>query len=280
MAIVLALGTCLAWGISDYIAGTKARKLAVLTMGIGSNSAGLLLLIFLIIIRGEPLDPDRAFLPASAGGAMTALGILALYRALAIGPMTITAPIAATGAAVPVLVGALLGEAAAGAQWLGIAAALCGVIIASRPDEAVSVPDRSRGASGPTMALIAAGLLGGALVAVDRASESDALWTATLVHAAALLVVVSLVWVAGGSVRMSYPDLNTVLILGFLGAIGHAFFAWAASIGFVSVVGVVASLYPVITILLAQYLDREHVSRAQAAGVGLALAGVALIGAG
>jgi drug/metabolite transporter (DMT)-like permease len=278
MAIVLALGSCLAWGAADYIAGLEGRKLTVLTVALGSHCAGLVFMVFLVIARGEPLDPDQAFLPACAGGVFTAVGLLALYRALAIGPMTITAPIAATGAAVPVLAGVVIGEAAAGWQWVGVATAIVGVVLAARP----SGPAEKVSASlaGPAAALVAAVLLGASFVAIDRASESDVLWTATLVHFAGLAVLAAVFWVSGASVRLPFPDFHAVVALGILGALGQALFAGAASMGFVGVVGVLASLYPVTTVLLAQSFGRERVSRGQGWGVGLALLGVVLISAG
>jgi drug/metabolite transporter (DMT)-like permease len=278
MAIALALGSCLAWGLSDYIAGVEGRRLTVLTIALGSHCVGLLLLVLVIVARGGPLDPGAAFLPACAGGVFTAAGLLALYRALAIGPMTITAPISATGAAVPVVVGVVIGETAARSQWLGIALALAGVVLATRP---TASPDAggSPSLAGPALALAAAGLLGSALAAIDRASESDVLWTATLVHAAGLTFLGGVAWVSAASIRLPQADLPAVVAMGVLGAIGQAFFAWAASIGFVAIVGVLGSLYPITTVVLAQVLGRERVARVQAAGVALALVGVALISA-
>jgi drug/metabolite transporter (DMT)-like permease len=231
-----------------------------------------------VIARGVPLDPDRASLPACAGGVLTALGALALYRALAIGPMTITSPISATAAAVPVLGGVMIGETAAGWQWLGVFAALGGVVLAARPP--VLAKSKPASLSGPATALVSAVLLGSSFVVIDRASESDVLWTATLVQAAALAVLAAVCWVSGASVHLPFPDVHAVVALGILGAVGQAFFVWAASMGFVGVVGVLASLYPVTTVVLAQSLGRERVSRGQRLGVAMALLGVALTSAG
>jgi drug/metabolite transporter (DMT)-like permease len=278
MAIMLALGSCVAWGVSDYIAGLEGRRLTVLSVALGSNCAGLIFLVFLVILRGEPLDPDRSFLPACAGGALTATGILALYRALAIGPMTITSPISATAAAVPVLAGVAIGETAAGWQWLGVTAAIGGVVLAARPAQLAETVSRSL--SGPATALMAAVLLGSAFVVIDQASESDVLWTATMVHAAELATLAIVLWVSGASLDLPFPDIHAVAALGVLGAIGQAFFIWAASMGYVAIVGVLASLYPVTTVMLAQSIGRERVSRGQGSGVALALLGVVFISAG
>ena len=279
MAIVLALGTCLAWGTSDYIAGRQGRTLAPLTIAFGSNCVGLVLLTTVLVLRPATVGPGGALLPAALGGLLTALGLVALYRALAIGPMTLIAPISGTGAAVPVLFGLALGEAVAPWQWIGIALALVGVPLAATPTR--DVGDRPPAAmAGPAWSLLAAVALGGSLVAIDRASESDALWTATLVHASALVALGLGVALVGVEQHIPSVSVPPIFAVGILGATGHALFAWSASIGLVAVVAVLASLYPVTTVLLARALGGERVSRGQGVGVVLALTGVALISAG
>ena len=57
-------------------------------------------------------------------------------------------------------------------------------------------------------------------------------------------------------------------------------YAAATTRGLLSVVAVLASLYPVVIVVLARTVLSERVARPQLLGVAVALAGVALISAG
>ena len=68
--------------------------------------------------------------------------------------------------------------------------------------------------------------------------------------------------------------------IGILDTGGNVFFAAASAKGLVSVVSILASLYPVVTVLLARAVLHERVHRSQELGIVLALAGIVLISAG
>jgi drug/metabolite transporter (DMT)-like permease len=74
--------------------------------------------------------------------------------------------------------------------------------------------------------------------------------------------------------------MRALLAIGALDISANALFAAASTEGLVSLVAVLASLYPVVTILLARVVLGEHVRRVQQAGIASVLAGVALISAG
>src|SRR5581483_10084271 len=97
-----------------------------------SQTIGLTAVSAVVAIRGQgPPDAGR-LLAAAAGGIGGVVGLTAFYRALAIGTMSIVAPIAATGVCVPVLVGIAGGEHPAALKLAGIAVAVVGVALASR----------------------------------------------------------------------------------------------------------------------------------------------------
>ena len=73
---------------------------------------------------------------------------------------------------------------------------------------------------------------------------------------------------------------TAVLLVGVLDSGANTLYALATDHGLLSLVSVLSSLYPLTTVLLAQALLREHVSRHQKVGVIAALAGIALISAG
>ena len=216
-----------------------------------------------------------AALAGSAG--IVALG--AFYRALAIGTMSVVAPISATAAAVPVLVGLAEGERPGGLQIAGMAAALAGVILASREPVEEGCPPANRAAIG--LALVAAAGFGTFFVGIDRASATaEVPWVIVVQRccSVSLLVIATLV------VRPSLPrDGASLLVLAAVGLLdlgANGLYALATTHGLLSVVSVLGSLYPAVTVVLARFVLAERIARVQEVGVVLALAGVIAISAG
>jgi drug/metabolite transporter (DMT)-like permease len=193
--------------------------------------------------------------------------------------MSVISPISASGAAIlTVIVGIAIGERPQSLQIVGMAAAFAGVMLATRS------PDRGRRAtSGRVLGLatIAALGFGGFYVGMNAAvDDANPLWAllAARTSAGALLVIVLL------SVRPRLgavpTDLPSLALIGLLDVAANACFTLGTETGLLSVVSVLASLYPVATVLLARALLGERLVAVQAAGVTVALAGVALISAG
>jgi drug/metabolite transporter (DMT)-like permease len=216
-----------------------------------------------------------AALAGSAG--IVALG--AFYRALAIGTMSVVAPISATAAAVPVLVGLAEGERPGGLQVAGMAAALAGVILASREPVEEGCPPANRAAIG--LALVAAAGFGTFFVGIDRASATaEVPWVIVVQRCCS----VSLLLIATLVVRPSLPrDGASLLVLAAVGLLdlgANGLYALATTHGLLSVVSVLGSLYPAVTVVLARFVLAERIARVQEVGVVLALAGVVAISAG
>jgi drug/metabolite transporter (DMT)-like permease len=216
-----------------------------------------------------------AALAGSAG--IVALG--AFYRALAIGTMSVVAPISATAAAVPVLVGLAEGERPGGLQIAGMVAALAGVILASREPVEEGCPPANRAAIG--LALVAAAGFGTFFVGIDRASATaEVPWVIVVQRCCSLTLLV----IAALAVRPSLPrDGASLLVLGAVGLLdlgANGLYALATTKGLLSVVSVLGSLYPAVTVVLARFVLAERIARVQEVGVVLALAGVVAISAG
>jgi drug/metabolite transporter (DMT)-like permease len=69
----------------------------------------------------------------------------------------------------------------------------------------------------------------------------------------------------------------SLFLVGVLDVSADVFFAFATTIGLLSIVSILSSLYPVATVILARIVLNERMARLQQAGIGLALAGVLLI---
>jgi drug/metabolite transporter (DMT)-like permease len=279
VAVLLALAASVSWGLSDFVAGVRSRSLPVLAVLAVSMPAGLLAIGAVVAVRAEA-PPDMATsLSAAGAGVAATVGIAALYRAMAVGAIAVVAPLSTTGAAIPVVVGLARGERPGALQYVGIALALAGVALAAREAEERAAPGR-RVAAGVGLALVAAAGFGTFFVAIDSASGEDAAWATFWQRAAGTALVLAAVAYVRPRLPRAPAALAPLLLVGALDMTATGLFAAASTRGLVSLVSVLASLYPVTTVALAFAFLGERLARVQAAGVTLALGGVVLIAAG
>ncbi|MDQ4081358.1 MAG: EamA family transporter [Actinomycetota bacterium] len=278
VAVALALTASVAFGVGDFVAGERSRTVPTLVVVALAQWSGTAVTAAVLLARGEG-PPSASFVPLAAlAGALGAVGITALYRALAVGTMSVVAPIAATSSAVPVVAGVVTGERPSAVQNAGIVLAVVGVVLASRPP--AGDERRGRIAAGVGLALVAALTLGCFLLALDEASEYDPLWAVFAQRVTSALLVTAAVLVLRPSFRLRRVDRVALPAVGTLDVTGNMLFAVATTKGLVGVVSVLASLFPLTTVALARVFLAERLSRGQALGVGAALGGVALIAAG
>ena len=112
LAVALGLGSSIAWGVSDFLGGLKSRSIHLLSVLLVSQAIGLLPLIAIVALRGEPLPGGAAPLWAALGGLAGLIGLASFYRGLSIGAMAVVAPISGLAATIPVAVGRGHGRAA------------------------------------------------------------------------------------------------------------------------------------------------------------------------
>ncbi len=285
LALALALSSSFAWGVADFVAGLKSRSLPVASVMLVAVVTGLALAGVVVLSRGVAAPATSFLVYAALSAVVGSIGLAAFYRGLAVGAMSVVAPIAATGAAVPVAFGLASGERPAAVQVAGAVLAIAGVVLAAREKESrLGGSGRSTGgthlARGVPLALLAAVGLGSFLVAIDAASEGDVGW-AILVNR---LVSLGLLALAALLLRPRPPanlrDAAPAILVGVLDTTANILIAIATTLGLISLVGVLGSLYPVVTIALARTVLGERIGRGQQVGAGTALAGVVLIAAG
>jgi drug/metabolite transporter (DMT)-like permease len=273
-AIALALGASICWGVGDFLGGASSRRLPAITVLAVAEVAGLVAIGIFVAARGIAPPGAGTFVFAAAAGLGGALGLGALYRGLAVGAMGVVAPISAAAAVVPVTVGLARGERPSGLQLAGVAAALAGVALASRePGET------ARLAAGVGLALVAAAGFGSYFVFIDEAADVSPAWAVLVSRGAASAAAVS-VALALGRLQPPTAALPALVVIGLFDVGANGLLALALSKGLVSLVSVLSSLYPVVTIALARAVLGERIGRVQAAGAVTALAGVGMISAG
>jgi drug/metabolite transporter (DMT)-like permease len=244
-----------------------------------SQGVALALLIPFAFAVGDELPSGGSVAWAALGGSAGIVALTAFYRALAIGTMSVVAPISATAAAVPVLVGLAEGERPSGLQVAGMAIALAGVILASREPVEEGAPPANRAAIG--LALVAAAGFGTFFVGLDRASEgADVPWVIVVSRGCSLALLLVAALVARPSLPRDGASLALLAMIGLLDLGANGLYALATQEGLLSVVSVLGSLYPAVTVVLARVVLAERVARVQEVGVVLALAGVVAISAG
>lgn len=272
-AILLALLASTAWGTSDFVGGTASRGRPVLGVLALMRAMGLAAIVVLVLVTSAPWVGDRWPIAALAGVTMLG-GMLCLYRALAIGPMSVVAPIFATSAIVPVLWGIVHGETPGAIAFGGLAIAVAGSILAARSPGTDGAATDPRGV---LFAIVAAVGLGLGLALLKEASVHAALSAVMVERAVEVLVIaVALAW----SPRTIGSKLRKPGLLPFAGLIDMTAivsFSLATRSGLLPVVAVLSSLYPVVTVVLARVLHDERLSRVQAIGATLTLLGVAVV---
>jgi drug/metabolite transporter (DMT)-like permease len=281
LAIALGLGSALSWGLGDFIAGLQSRRHHVLAVLAVSQVAGTAALGLLVVATGGELPGGTAALWAIGASVGGMLALLAFYSALATGTMSLVAPISASGAALPVAVGVSLGERPSAVQWAGVALAMAGVVAAARePPHG----DEERAAShrrAVALALFAAVGFGAFFLGIDRATQTADPLPATLVGR---MCSVTLALASVVAMRPALPRaraaIGLILLAGLLDAGANALYALATTEGLLSVVSVLGSLYPAVTVILARLVLAERIAWWQSVGIGATLAGVGLIAAG
>ena len=274
LTAALALAAAASWGVGDFLGGLKSRSLSPIAILIVAQPIGLTLLAIWVAARGEG-PPGSSVLWACLASVLGTTGLIAFYRGMAAGALSIVAPIAGAGAAIPVIWGLARGDHPSGLQELGFVAAFAGVILASFERR----PQATRLAAGAGWAVIAMLAFGAYYIPMHAASHGDFLWAA-FVFRLTSTTLIACAWLVLRPRRARRADLPVLASIGVLDTGGNVFFAAASSRGLVSVVSVLASLYPVVTVLLARAVLHERVHRSQELGIALALGGIVLISAG
>ncbi len=274
---ILALLASAFLGVSDFLGGLISRKIALVTVLLLSQLVATVAILPRMLWE-SPLDnAGPALFWGVIGGAATAIAVASLFKALAIGTMGIVAPITSLSVLVPVGVGLATGDALSWLLGLGLAAAIAGTVLASGPE--VRSHTQGHGPKPIILAIVAA--LGFGVANLSVALGSAANVTTTLVSNALTVLVI---YAIGALILRQVPradrrSLIGIAAIGVLGISANLCFALASTVAPLTIVAVLASLYPVITVLLGWRILGEHLKRMQLIGVIAVFLGVATIAA-
>jgi drug/metabolite transporter (DMT)-like permease len=274
IALLLALGSSLAYGCADFLGGLGARKAHVLRTVMIAAPASLAVELLLWPVLGASFDAGALGWGAASGVASAAAFAL-LYRTLAIGPMNVLSPVTALVSAVlPVGVGLLQGEQLGPAGLLGLPLALTAVVLVSAGHGAGSVrPSRTA----LLLAFGAGAAIALQLVFLDRAPSDSGvapLIVGRAVSSAVTLAAAALMYRRLGPDRPAYAVSAAA---GVLDSVANLLFLLAARSGDLAVVAVITALYPAGTVLLARVVLAERVHRRGLVGLATAAVAVSLL---
>lgn len=275
ISIGFAMAACMGWGIADFIGGLKSRDVPTLTVIILSNAVGLCVLGSILASSGRPFMDDPNLIWAIPAGLLGIGAMYLLYRSLAIGVMSILAPVSSAGVILPVIWGIYCGETLHTLTMTGILAAFLGIILATIE------PGKKKGqikwTKGLFHALGAAVCTGLYFILIDNASQNDPFWASMILRISTFIFLIPLILIVRSPVKIRKNHLPLIILMGVMDALASFSFALASNSGLLSIAAVVSSLYPAVTIVLSGIIIKEKMNKVQSSGVMLAITGVVLI---
>lgn len=301
MAVFLGLLAGVTYGAADFIGGLASRRSSTLSVVVISQLSGLVVLLALLPILPVATPTRSDLIWGVLSGLGGAAGITLLYRGLAIGRMSLVSPITAVVAAIVPLAAGLLGrERPSVLALIGVALALLAVVLVSTtdmPGEPASnaapglvwLPGERSGSSAVRTWWLQPGLIEAVLsgigigifyVLIARTHHNAGLWPLACARSASMGILIALALISKRSLVPERSSVPAIMFAGIIDMFANALFLIAARLGMLSIVAVLASLYPASTVLLARTVLHEKLSRLQLVGVACALVAVGLISAG
>ncbi|CAN5305390.1 DMT family transporter [soil metagenome] len=271
MSAVFALLASITYGVADFMGGVVGRRVSTLSLVLWSQSVGLLLGVAASLAFPSDEVALRDLGWGAFGGLGGLLGLYALYRGLAWGRMAVVSPLAGLlSGVIPLAIAVAMGERPGRLEWLGVAIALPAIWFVA------SSAEIEEGRGGVGLGLAAGVGFGLFFVALAQAGEGAGFWPLVAARCASVGAI-ALVGALRGEPLSPGGSRGLIFLVGLGDALANVFLLVAFRSGLVSLVSVLASLYPAVTVLLAVSVLKERLRRRQVIGLVLTLAAVALI---
>ena len=271
--VILGLLASLGWGIADFGGGLASRRAPVLGVLLGSQLAALAVGVPILALEHQPAMQPLDLVISVAGGALASAGLALLYSGLSVGRMGVVAPVAAVlTATLPIAFGFLTEGVPSIFALAGIGCAVLSVILVSRSPAA---PD---GRPSGIWYAVGAGLIFAAFT-ISASGLSDGLIVSPVVviRVTSVLAIGGWLVIRRGAWRVERRLWPALVAIGVLDMSATAAYLGAIAIGPLAIAAILASLYPVVTTILAALVLRERISRLHAVGIAAAGAAVVLI---
>ena len=275
IAITLGLISAISWGAADFTGGLASRKTGAYRTVLYGEAAGLVLILVVAFLVGQPITPLSLWLLAAAAGAIGTSGLLMLYHSMTKGLMSIATPVSALLAALlPVVFGSIVEGSPGVLVILGFAFALAAVWLISQSQGGVK--NLLAHISDLRLPLLAGVGFGMYFVLIHGATRHATYWPMVASRMGGLLILIFYMTLTRQSWIPARSAYVTILLNGVLDVGGNLFFVLASQAGRFDIAAVLSSLYPGSTVVLAWLLLRERLSRTQWIGIFAALVAIVL----
>jgi drug/metabolite transporter (DMT)-like permease len=272
--------SALGYGVSDFVGGLASRRVAALRVVLVSYPIALVLLAGLAVVVGGQVSQSAVFWGALCGVSQ-ALGVWWFYAALGSGPISVVSPLTAIlVAALPVGVGLVMGERPGAIAGIGVVLALIAVVLVSREATDEDVTPHKFTATVAWLTVGSGVAFGLNLVLIAQAPAEANLWPLVFARLSASVLVLVIAAVSRNLHAPTGAPLKLAVLAALLDTGANVAMLLALHASLLSLAGVLMSLYPAATVLLAIVVLRERVTRWQVLGMALALTAVVMIAAG
>jgi drug/metabolite transporter (DMT)-like permease len=269
---LLSLAAAVSWGAADFSGGLASKKSNVYGVVLVAHAVGLVFNLSIASLVRDPWPGTTSMLWGVAAGVVGAIGLMSLYRALAIGTMGINAPVAAVVTGIlPVAFTFLTLGLPTRLQLGGFVLALIAIWLIAMPSGELGRP------KGLGLAVLAGVGFSGFLLFIKLAGTVAKFWPLVGARAASLVLMAMLVSGMGIDWKSLSANWRAMVFCGIFDSLGNILFVYAATRGRLDIAAVLSSLYPASTLILARVILKERIGRWQAVGIALALGSVAMI---
>jgi drug/metabolite transporter (DMT)-like permease len=275
MAVLLALLTAVVYGSADFLGGKATRHVSAIGVTFVGQIFGIAVLAIATLLADIPAPPASDWAWSALAGVLGSTGLVAFYKAMSSGHMTVAAPTAAvTGAVVPIIVGLSIGERPGVTTLVAMPVAVVAIALISD----ILGPGHHRApARTILLAVLGGSLFGFVFVALHQTTSDSGVWPVFIMRMTSLPYLAVLLLATRSNVKGVRAHVAPTVGSGLLDSVANWLYVLAVREGLLSVVSVIVSLYPGTTMALAVGIDRERVHRSQVFGVVLAAAAVCAI---
>ena len=275
LTALLGVATAALFGSGDFLGGLASRRSPALAVtGVVYLVGVVAFTVLLLVVRPEQVTRADLVWGAASGLAGT-VGIVSLYAALAIGRMSIVAPItAALSGAGPAVFDLARGSHVGTVTLAGLGLALLAVIVVST--RTGTVEEHGMPPSAVALSVLAGAGFACSLVALSLTLPASGFAPLLIARLAGMAVMGAALLARRRQMSLTPSSARMAASAGLLDAMANITVISAIRIGPLAVASVVGGLYPVATMLLARAVLGERLKRHQAVGVVMALAAVVL----
>ncbi len=278
LSILFGLGAALGWGAGDFTGGLASRKTGAYRAVFYSELIGIVLLLIVVQVSGEPLPNQKVWLLAMLAGALGTVGLILLYHSMTLGLMSIATPVSALlAASLPVLVGIFKEGIPQLLTVIGFGFALFAVWMISQGENGVTnILAHLSDLKLPLLAGIGFGLY---FVFMHEATSTGAtIWPMVASRSGGMILITAYMLITRSPWKVEDSSAwPMITINGILDISGNLFFILAGQAGRLDVAAVLSSLFPGATVMLAWIFLKERLTRNQWIGIGSALIAIVLM---